>query len=76
MKKSRKKKEEVFILYSFDEFTKDFEYIAEYFTIKELQEKERLFLGNDRSIYHYIKKNINKASHLLKDKYIIIKEEV
>ena len=76
MKKKTKKKEEVYILYKFDEFEKDFEYIAEYFTLKELKEKEKIQLENDRSIYQYIKKSINKAGHLLNDKYLIIKEDI
>lgn len=74
--KRKKKKEEVFILYKFDEFEKDFEYIAEYFTLKELKEKEKIQLENERSIYQYIKKSISKAEHLLNDKYLIIKEDI
>ena len=76
MKKKTKKREEVFILYKFDEFEKDFEYVAEYFTLEELKEKQKIKLENDRSIYHYIEKNINDVKHLLNDKYIIIKEYI
>lgn len=74
----RKKKKEVFILYEYEEFEKDFEIIAEYETLKELKEKnkEEIQLENDRSIYHYIEQNINDVKHLLNDKYIIIKEYI
>ena len=77
MRKNRKKKE-VFILYQYEDFEKDFSIIAEYGTLKELKEKnkEETQLENDRSIYQYITQNIDDVKHLLKDKYIIVKEYI
>lgn len=76
---AKSKKEKAYILYQYNEFKKDFDYIAEYYNIKELkeQEKERLKLKNDRSIYHYIKETIDDLNiNLLNNKYLIIKEEL
>lgn len=70
------KKKQAFILYELDEFAKDFNYIAEYYSIKELQEKEKIQLKNSNSLYHYIANSIDNINHLLNDKYIIIKESL
>lgn len=73
MKKNNKK---AYILYQYNDFKKDYEYIMEYYNIKELEEKNNIKLKNDRSIYHYIKKQIQDNMQLLNDKYIIIQEEL
>lgn len=70
------KKKQAFILYELDEFTNDYNYIAEYYNIKELQEKEKIQLKNHNSLYHYITNSIDNINHLLNDKYIIIKESL
>lgn len=73
MKKNNKK---AYILYQYNDFKKDYEYIMEYYNIKELEEKNNIKLKNDRSIYHYIKKQIQDNMQLLNDKYIIIQEDL
>ena len=65
-----------FIMYELDSFTNDFNFIAEYYSIKELQEHEKIQLKNSNSLYHYITDSIDNISHLLQDKYIIIKESL
>lgn len=70
------KTKKVFILYSFDEFENDFKYIMEYNSIEELQKQNNIELKNKRSIYHFIKEDLKEIKHLLKDRFIIIKERV
>lgn len=67
-----------FILYSFDHFNNDFIFLKEYYTIKELQKDFAKELKNKNSIYHFIYESIEdtQAMHLLKDKFIIIKETI
>ena len=69
-------KKEVFILYEYNNFNNDYEYIKEYYNIKQLKEenKKQFNLKNNRSIYHYIKNNIEDNINLLNNKYLIIKE--
>ena len=70
-------KQDIYIIYSYDAFKNDYNYIREYTSIKELQEKEQdtFKLKNKKSIYHYIKENIDAdAINLLNNKYIIIKD--
>lgn len=70
------KSKKAFILYQYNDFLKDYNYINEYYDIKDLIKKEKIQLKNKNSIYHFIHNNINDIKHLLNDKYIIIKEEV
>ena len=70
------KNKKAYIIYKYDEFKKDFTYIKEYYSIKELQEKEKIHLKNKKAIYQFIFNNIDEVKHLLKDKYAIIKEEI
>lgn len=72
MKKSKK----AFILYAYDEFLEDYNFINEYYNIKDLIKKENIKLKNSKYIYQYITNNIDNIKHLLNDKYIIIKEEL
>ena len=65
-----------YIIYKYDEFTKDFEYIKEYYNLKELQEKENIKLKNNKAIYQFVFTSIDEVRHLLKDRYVIIKEEI
>lgn len=69
-----KNKKNAFILYNYNKFNNDYEYIQEYYSINELIQDNNIQLENNRSIYHYIKKEIEENMHLLKDRYIIIKE--
>lgn len=72
----KSKKQNAFILYNYNKFTNDYEYIQEYYSINELIKDNNIQLENNRSIYHFIKKEIQDNLHLLKDKYIIIKEKI
>lgn len=70
------KNKKAYIIYKYDEFKKDFTYIKEYYNLKELQEKEKINLKNNKAIYQFIFTSIDEVKHLLNDKYIIIKEEL
>ena len=72
------KNKKSFIIYKFDEFENDFQYVAEYYSIKDLQEKEKntISLGNQKSIYYFIQDEIKEQNRLLNDKYLIIKESL
>lgn len=70
------KNKKAYIIYKYDDFKNDFEYIKEYYSIKELQEKENIKLKNNKAIYQFIFNNIEEVTHLLKDRYVIIKEEL
>ena len=65
-----------FILYQYNEFLEDFNFINEYYNVKDLIKKEHIKLKNKKDIYQYITDNIDNIKHLLNDKYIIIKEEL
>ena len=68
-------KEKYYILYNYNKFKNDLEYIKEYNNIEEIQKEFKL--KNKNSIYHYIIKNIEDQksyNNLLNNKYIIIKE--
>lgn len=69
------KKEKYYILYNYNEFKNDLEYIKEYNNIEEIQKEFKL--KNKKSIYHYIIKDIDNMqsyNNLLNNKYVIIKE--
>ena len=73
----KKNKKNAFILYKYNNFNNDYEYIQEYYNINDLIKDNNIQLNNKRSIYHYIKKEIgDNIGHLLKDKYIIINEKI
>ena len=66
-----------YILYRYNEFKNDFQYITEYYSAKSL--RNDLGITNDRN---YTYKSISKLKtkddikHLLKGKYIIVKESI
>ena len=71
------KKQKAYILYNYNSFKNDIEYIKEYYTTKEIQEEYKL--KNKKSIYNYIFDNIDdalKVNNKLFNKYIIIKEDI
>lgn len=67
-------RKKTYILYNYNEFTKDFNYIKEYYNINELLKDNKIEIKNKKSIYHFVYNSIDNITHLLKDKYIIIKE--
>ena len=72
----RNKKQDAYILYTYNKYNNDYEYLKEYYSINELIKDNNIQLQNKRSIYHYIKKEICDNMHLLKDRYIIINEKI
>lgn len=72
------KEKNAFILYEYDQFKDDYMQIMEYYTIKELMEKNKniIQLENKKSIYQFITENIDDVKHLIKDRYCIIKERI
>lgn len=63
-----------YIVYNYDEFKNDYNFIKEYYTIKELMQDFKL--NNKKSVYNYIYNNIEdvKTNNLLNHSYVIIKE--
>ena len=57
------KKEKYYILYNYNEFKNDLEYIKEYNNINEIQKEFKL--KNKKSIYNYIIKNIDDLLNIL-----------
>ena len=74
--KKKTNKIPVYILYEYEEFQNDYRSIKEYLSIKDLQAdaSKEYGLTHPVSIYHYITASLENIPHLLKDKYIIIKE--
>ena len=70
------KNKKVYIIYKYNDFKNDFEYIKEYYNIQELIKNENINLKHKNSIFQFVADDIDKVKHLLKDKYIIIKEEL
>lgn len=69
------KKEKYYILYNYNKFKNDLEYVKEYNNIEDIQKEFKL--KNKKSIYNYIIKNIDleeSYNNLLNNKYVIIKE--
>lgn len=65
------KKQYAFIVYKYNEFKNDFEYIKEYYNTKEIKED-----FNITNIRQYTTNTIEKIKHLINNKYIVIKEEI
>ncbi len=74
------KNKKAYILYEYNQAKNDFVYLAEYYSIKELEEEEkkkaRIKVDNIKSIYHGITKSIDSIKTLINDRYIIIKEDI
>ena len=68
------KTKKAYIVYKKNQYNNDFDYIKEYYDIKEIQEDYKL--KNKNSIYHYIKNTIEDNKNLLLNQYLIIKEEL
>lgn len=72
------KNKKAYILYQYDQFKDDYTQVMEYYNLKELKEKNKdiIQLKNDRSLYQFITSSLEDVKHLLKDKYIIITENI
>jgi len=71
------KTKKALILYRYDNFKNDFEYIKEYYDTKTILKEYKL--KNKKSIYNYIYTDIEQAFNInnkLFNKYIIIKEDI
>ena len=62
----------VYILYKYNKFKNDYEYIKEYYNKKDILKDVKL--KNKYSINHYVYNSINDIKQLLNDRFIIIKE--
>lgn len=71
MNKYYQKKQYAFIVYKYNEFKNDFEYIKEYYTTKEIEKD-----FNIENVRQYTTRTIEKVKHLINNKYIVIKEEL
>lgn len=69
------KNKKAYIIYNYNEFKNDYEYINEYYNIKDLIKNENIQLKNTKAVYQFINNSIEDIRHLLNDKYIIIREE-
>ena len=67
-------KRQVLILYRYNDFNNDFEYIKEYYKKEEITKD--LKLKNNKSIYQYIYTSIENVKSKIDNKYIIIKEDI
>lgn len=65
------KKNYAFIVYKYNEFKNDYEYIKEYYNTKEIEKDYKI-----NNIRQYTTKTIENVKHLINNKYIVIKEEV
>lgn len=67
-----------YIVYKYDNIKNDLIYIKEYYNIKDLTSDYNL--KNDRSVQHYICKNIEtinpETTQLLNDRFIIVKDNI
>lgn len=71
MNKYYQKKQYAFIVYKYDEFRNDFEYVKEYYNTKDIQKEY-----NVTNIRQYTTNTIDKIKHLINNRYIVIKEEL
>ena len=68
-----RKAKKVYIIYQYNEYLKDFDYIAEYFNEKELQQKQ-LKNTSLRTIQRNLQTKIKDfENNLIDGKYLIIK---
>ena len=78
MKTAKSKQKEVYIIYKYEEFKNDYNYIKEYTSMQELKEdaSQTYNIKNPRSIYQYIRCNLEEKKEMIQNKYIIIKEVI
>ena len=69
-----KDKKKVYIIYKYDAFKNDFEYIKEYYKREEIQKEFKL--KNVESIQHYTTRSIDAIKSLLDNKYIILIDNI
>lgn len=65
------KKNYAFIVYKYNEFKNDFEYIKEYYSTKDIEKDYKI-----DNVRQYTARTIENIKHLINNKYIVIKEEI
>lgn len=65
------KKQYAFIVYRYNDFRNDFEYIKEYYNTHEIEKDY-----NIENVRQYTTRTIENVKHLINNKYIVIKEEI
>ena len=65
------RKQYAFIVYDYDIFRNDYEYVKEYYSLKEIEKEYDI--GNLRQ---YTADSIDNIKHLINNRYAIIKEEI
>ena len=65
------KKNYAFIVYRYNEFKNDFEYIKEYYNTHDIEKDYKI-----ENVRQYTTNTIEKVKHLINNKYIVIKEEL
>ena len=68
------KTKKAYILYQYNQFKNDYNYIKEYYNKNDIVKEYQL--KNKNSLYHYIRKSIEEKKELLKDKFVIVVESV
>lgn len=72
------KNKKVFILYQYNDFNNDFLQVMEYYSIKELKEKNKdiLKLKDGTNLQKYICNSIDNIKEKINNRYIIIREVI
>ena len=72
------KKQKVYTIYLINKINNDLQYISEYLDIKQLKKDYNIknYNYNDYIAKYDEKADIYKSRRILKDKYIILKEEI
>ena len=65
------KRQYAFIVYRYDEFKNDWQYVKEYYTTKEIEKDYKI-----NNVRQYTTNTIEKIKHLINNRYIVIKEEL
>lgn len=69
MNKYYNKKKYAFIVYKYNEFNNDFEYIKEYYKTIDIENDYKIM-----NCRQYIVNSIDSIKHLINNKYVIVKE--
>lgn len=70
------KNKTAYILYQYNEFKNDYEYVFEYYSIKELQQDNPQIESTARNIYNSISKSLDHIKRVVNNRYIIISETI
>ena len=65
------KKQVAYIVYDYDIFKNDYEYIKEYYSARELQKDYKI-----ENVRQYAADSIDNLKHLINNRYAVIKEVI